>query len=166
LDLLQSDLPDRLPLVVMMEKRELNGNPWVDHQWKAVGVAVDSQRAIPHASGGRVHESDGIIQELYTGFVMELQIDECESYYHNLLSPQPRCYVVATIDDEQVPVPRLVSLSFDEAHAYMEGEEELFTVDVPAELYRWSEAFVLQHYVPEKRHKRKRRDWNRDQNSA
>ena len=73
--------------------------------------------------------------------------------------PEPRCYVIATRDESEVPLPRLVTLSFDEAHAYMEGEGELFAVAVAPELYRWTEAFVLANYVPEKRRKRKRTNW-------
>ena len=44
----------------------------------------------------------------------------------------------------------------------MEGEAELFVVEVAPELYRWVEAFVLAHYVPEKRRKRKRANWSED----
>ena len=57
---------------------------------------------------------------------------------------------------------QLLTLSFDEAHAYLEGDENLYTVPMPPEIYRWVEAYVLAHYVPEKRTKRKRRDWHRD----
>jgi hypothetical protein len=64
--------------------------------------------------------------------------------------------------NDEAPVPFLVSLSFDEAHAYLEGEEQVYDVDVPAELYRWTEAFVLKHYVPEKRRKRQRKDWRQE----
>jgi len=88
-----------------------------------------------------------------------LYVDECESYYHNLLAKTPRCYVIARRDEDAVPVPFLVSLSFDEAHAYLEADDEVFEVDMPPEIYRWTEAFVLHHYTPEKRVKRKRQNW-------
>jgi hypothetical protein len=59
-----------------------------------------------------------------------------------------------------VPRPFLVSLSFDEANAYLETDDvDVFPVAMPPELYRWIEAFVLAHYVPEPRRKRKRDDW-------
>ena len=61
-----------------------------------------------------------------------LHVDECESYYYNLVSDSPRAYVVAhSADDERQPQPFLVSMSFDEAHAYLEGEDEIYAVDVP-----------------------------------
>ena len=96
---------------------------------------------------------------MYGGFSVSLFIDECESYYHNLMSPVPRSYVVARMDDNDIPTPFLVSMSFDEAHAYLEGDEEVYDVDIPPELYRWTEAFVLAHYAPKKRVKRKRQNW-------
>ena len=162
MDSLQTELPDRLPLVVIMQRRVIENNPWIDHLWEAVAVTVDSRRLDGDGPCRRVREADGCTQELHRGFNLQLQIDECESYYHNLLSPRPRCYVVASLERDE-PVPRLVTMSFDEAHAYMEGGEELFTVDVPPELYRWTEAFVLQHYVPRQRKRRKREAWHEAQ---
>jgi hypothetical protein len=50
-------------------------------------------------------------------------------------------------------------MSFDEAHAYVEGDDEIYDVDIPPELYVWVEAYVLINYVAEKRKKRKRVDW-------
>ena len=163
LDPLQAELPTSLPLVVVMERRQIADNRWTDASWRAIGVTVD-----PEPSGARVlrRRLDGgneVQHELHSGFQLQLQKDECESYYHNLLSPHPYCYVVASIGEEMLPLPRLVTLSFDEAHAYMEGGEELYTVDMPAEIYRWAEAFVLQNYLPERRNKRKRRAWTQEQ---
>ena len=54
---------------------------------------------------------------------------------------------------------KFVSLSFDEAHAYLEGDDTVYAVDIPPELYRWTESFVLTHYCPQQMKKRKRRDW-------
>jgi hypothetical protein len=44
----------------------------------------------------------------------------------------------------------------------METDEIVETVAMPPELYRWAERFVLEHYVPEKRKKRKRDNWKED----
>jgi len=159
-DLEDPKLPDGFPLAVIMERSALPGNPWVDHSWRAVGVVVDGD-----GGGGRSEAGIGAttLQVLHHGFQVHLFVDECESYYHNLLAPRPCCYVIASVDEEEVPVPRFVSLSFDEAHAYLEGEEELFSVDMPGELYRWVEVFVLANYVPVKRTKRKLKNWSEEQ---
>jgi hypothetical protein len=106
-----------------------------------------------------IHQEGSVSRYIYSGFTLRLHEDECESYYYNLLSSQPRCYVVANLDDQGKPEPFLVSLSYDEAHAYLEGDETVYSVPIPAELYRWTEAYVLDHYVPQKRSKRRRSDW-------
>ena len=68
-------------------------------------------------------------------------------------------YVVMRRSDASLPGPVLVTPSFDEANAYSEGDDDVETVDKPAELVQWLEAFVIENYVPEKRKKRKRRAW-------
>ena len=138
-------------------------SPWADDNWQAVGISAgDSAQAAGDQTPVKILEKGGVRQFLYPGFQVALYVDECESYYHNLISPMPRCYVVADTDVDEVPTPIMVSLSFDEAHAYLEGEHVVYAVEMPAELYRWSEAFVLAHYVPEKKKKRKLNDWKGD----
>lgn len=155
IDLQNPQLPDHFPVAVIMERIPVTGSLWIDHRWQAAGVVVDGQPEEAVRPAG-----DGAAQRvLHHGFRVRLFVDECESYYHNLVSPTPRCYVIASLDEAQTPVPRRISLSFDEAHAYLEGEDELYSVEMPPELYRWMEAFVLAHYVPRKRTKRKLRDW-------
>lgn len=156
-------LPACFSLAVIMERSALSGNRWASHTWRAAGVVVDGG-----ADGGRSEAGGGatVLRVVHRGFQVRLFVDECESYYHNLLAPRPSCYVIASADDAGVPVPRFISLSFDEAHAYLEGEEELFSVDMPAELYRWMEAFVLANYVPVKRTKRKLKNWREEPGRA
>jgi hypothetical protein len=162
-DLNDPKLPDCFPVAVIMERTAVSGNPWIDHPWQAVGVAVDGE---PDREEIPVDGKGATRRVLHHGFLVRLFVDECESYYHNLLSPSPSCYVIASLDLDDVPIPRYISLSFDEAHAYLEGEEELFSVDMPPELYRWTEAFVLAHYVPQKRTKRKLKNWSEEGRSS
>lgn len=154
------EIPNSFSVAVMMERSTVTNNPWIDHQWNAVAVTVDSGRPVRAARRLQVYKENGLVRELHRGFEITLHIDECESYYHNLISEEPRCFVIAMRDESETPVPKLVTLSFDEAHAYLECEGELFAVEIAPELYRWSEAFVLANYVPEKRRKRKRTDWS------
>ena len=144
-----------------MQRTPIAGNPWVDCRWEAVGVTVGRREEQGEAGALLIHNTPESRQVLYPGFELSLHVDECESYYHNLIAPRPCCYVVVRADEEEVPVPALVSVSFDEAHAYLEADEDVFPVDLAPELYRWTEAFVLKHYVPKKRTKRKRNDWKR-----
>ncbi len=147
-----------MPVTVVLERRPARGQPWIDTLWSAVGVVVAAAPADPARAVRR--EADGSARYLVGGLRLHLYPDECESYYYNLLSPRPRCYVVAHAEnDGDRPEPFLVTMSFDEAHAYLEGGDEIYAVAVPPEVYRWTEAYVLTHYAPQKRRKRKRQDW-------
>ena len=156
-----ADLPGCFPINVVMERRPAEVSPWVDHVWNAVGVTVGNTLDSQHES--RVeHQQDGLQLHVYPGYQVRLHVDECDSYYHNLMAPSPSCYIVVRQDeDDDQPRPFIVTLSFDEAHAYLEGDDTVFAVDLPAELYRWTESFVLTHYCPEPLKKRKRKDWRK-----
>ena len=158
LDDFDHKLPEQLTVSAVMEKRVCD-NPWVDYSYRAIGVVV--------GESGQDKQIKSIFQDgevehfLVTGLQLRLHEDECESYYHNLMSPKPGCFIVAeeTNDLDEMPVPYLVSLSFDEVHAYLEGDEEVYAVEIPAELYQWAEAYILTHYAAEKKIKRKRKNW-------
>jgi hypothetical protein len=152
-------LPHSFSVTLIMQESPCE-NPWIDASWDAIGILPEPKDKAEQPPAVEVIEAHaGIKQHLYRGFTLRLHVDECESYYHNLLAPSPSCYVVASVADDGTPRPKLVTLSFDEAHAYLEGEESLYTVPMPPEIYRWTETFVLAHYVPVKRTKRKRQDW-------
>jgi len=149
------------PVSVILERRPATSR-WIDHVWSAVGITVGRQEG---RGGPRlIREERGVTHYLVGGLEVALHVDECESYYYNLVSDNPRAYVVAHAEDANArPQPFHVSMSFDEAHAYLEGEDQIYAVDVPPELYRWTESFVIANYFPEKRRKRKLRDWSADE---
>ncbi len=154
-------LPQRKTVSVIMEKRATD-NAWIDYSYRAIGVVVgegDEDRQT------RKIFTDGEVEHhLVTGLTLKLYEDECESYYHNLMSPKPGCFIVAdeTNDLDEMPLPYLVSMSFDEVHAYLEGDEQVYAVEIPAELYQWAEAFILTHYVATKKVKRMLKNWKQE----
>ncbi len=152
------------PVSVILERRPATSR-WADYVWEAVGITVGRQ---PGDREPRlIREDQGIAHYLVGGLDVALHVDECESYYYNLISDHPRAYVVAHAEDTiQQPQPFRVSMSFDEAHAYLEGDDQIYAVDVPPELYRWTEAFVIANYFPEKKRKRKLRDWSAGDSEA
>ena len=159
-------LPNQMPISVVMEKTP-SKHKWIDFSYKAIGVIAGNiveQDLLGVGQGNvvkKIYEQNGVERYLYSGLILKLFVDECESYYHNLMSPEPGCFVVAeSMDDpEQMPIPYLVSLSFDEVHAYLEGDEQVYAMDIPPELYKWTEAFILTNYVAIKKTKRKLKDW-------
>lgn len=156
---LNDELVEGFPVSAIMESRP-SISSWLATSWRIIGIVVGWRESPDDGKPVAVNANGEVTRYLCNGLRVALYKDECESYYYNLISPKPRCYVVAHVENyDQPPDPFLVTLSFDEAHAYLEGEDDIYDVDVPAELYRWVEAFVLAHYAPEKRIKRKRKDW-------
>ncbi len=158
-------LPRQKAVSVIMEKRAID-HAWVDYSYRAIGVVVGE-------SGGdrqikKIFTDGEVEHHLITGLVLELHEDECESYYHNLMSPKPGCFIVAeeTNDPDEMPLPYLVSMSFDEVHAYLEGDEQVYAVEIPAELYQWAEAFILTHYAATKKVKRKLKNWKQESGAS
>ena len=154
----QAELPGELPVSIIMESRP-SISEWANEYWQAVGVTVGSHTDDANDEPSKIYDELGVKRYLHPGFRLKLHVDECESYYHNLVSPLPRCYVITEVDDDQAPQPLLVSMSFDEAHAYLEGDDDIFAVDIPPEVYVWTEAFVIANYFPEKKVKRKLNNW-------
>jgi len=156
------NLPHSFPVSVIMESRP-SKSQWIDETWNGVGVVAQSGT---NKNDIKVIEQGEVKQVIYGGLEINLHLDECESYYHNLMSPEPGCFIVAREEDEEgdetdIPIPFLVTMSFDQAHAYLEGDDTIYSVALPPELYRWVEAYILENYSAEKRTKRKRKDWKK-----
>ena len=78
LDPLLTHLPSRFPVAVLMERSSLTNNRWIDHQWKAVAVTVDSAQPAPADLRQVVYREPGVLQEIHRGFEIVLKNDECE----------------------------------------------------------------------------------------
>jgi len=155
-------IPHSFPVSVIMESRP-SQNKWVDEVWDGVGIVSQSGTTRDDV---KVIDQGEVKQVIYGGLKINLHLDECESYYHNLMSPKPGCFIVAREEDEdgeetEIPIPFLVTMSFDEAHAYLEGDDIVYAVPIPPELYSWVEAYIVENYSAEKRIKRKRKDWKK-----
>jgi len=149
------------PISVIMVFREPGDQQWDVGRWDVAGVIAgeslidDERECVP------MHIESSNRQFLWPNFCLELFRDDAGSYYHNLKGVEPRVFVLCRESDSGRLEPFMVTLSYDEAAAYTEVEEEVFAVPMPPEVYRWVENYVLEHYVPEKRRKRKRVDWKR-----
>ena len=56
-------------------------------------------------------------------------------------------------------MPSLVTADQDEAMSHQEGDDQVFSTAMPAEIYGQLERFVVENYKPEMKKKRKRTDW-------
>ena len=151
--------PDRFPVSVVMERRRLTDNPWVSESWRLVGITPGALAGPGPSEPRLLVEGESASQYLWTGHEVRLFPDEAESYYHNLTVERPCCYVMTRPRPDGMPRPEFVTLSFDAGQAYQEGGETLYSAPLPPALYRAVEAYVLAHYVPERRRKRERTNW-------
>jgi hypothetical protein len=128
---------------------------------EAIGVVAGQFPADSGIHKRLIHSDADSEQFLWTGLTLSLHKDDSESYYSNLMGEKPSVFIVCRLEDERLQ-PFLLTLSYDEADSYMEVDEAVSAVAMPPEIYRWCETFVLAHYVPEKKRKRKRDNWKQD----
>lgn len=155
---LQENFPQQFYVSVITEKHAVKQHPWLTERWRVVGIALAHEKQAVQRLPMRVSEQEA--HYLWQGFVLQLHPDEVESYYHNLMANTPKLFVVCRPNANNTePQPFLVTLSHDEASAYLEADAEVHDVPIPAEIYRWAEYYVLEHYVPAEPKKRHREDW-------
>jgi len=129
-------------------------HPWADLNWSLLGLipSLSETELQQAAEQGDVHYWSDLALQLYPL--------HCDAYYHNLVSQQPKVYLVCNQDEKNKPQPLLLTVDYDEAASYMETGEQVFNANLPVELCQWLEQFVLTHYQPEKPKKRRRENWH------
>jgi hypothetical protein len=153
--------PDRaIPVAVIMGRREISGGAWRVPSWRAVGV-VSGEHFVNRAARGEPVAAAGEEQQfLWTGLTLELYRDAAESYWSNLVGEKPALFVRCQEDADMLPIPVAVSADQDEAGAGIEGDDSVFAVAIPPEVYQALERFVVEHFVPREPKKRKRKNWS------
>ena len=159
---------DRLPVSVLVERRLASNGRWSQYQWYCIDV-ICGQEAAGEARGCTLVSEDADSDSsryLWSGLEIELFKDGCESYWYNLLSDKPYLFVICfhdqELDDDEDPQalePILVTPNQDEANAHMESEDLVFSLPMPEQIIEWVERYVMDHYAPVIKKKRKRRNW-------
>ncbi len=142
--------------VAVVMDREANPNQW--EAWRFSVVDVVAHEAAFGAEP-RVLRDDGKREtSLFPGFELALFADEAEGYYLNLNSGAPVWFVVWRSDDEDPSKAwaERVSLSYTEAGRWLDAQERVDNVPLPAELAAWLQAYVDVHYRPEVKKERRR----------
>jgi len=152
--------PSRFEVTVVLTQEPVSNNRWVNSSWRVAGVVHG--RHLGASAVGNPND-DRARQKLCPGLWLRLHPDEAESYYHNLMAAVPQLYVVTRSESlGAIPDPFHVTASFDEAHAYLEGDDDVHQVPLPEEVLPWIERFVLKYYEPRARRKRRRQDWKEE----
>jgi len=107
-----------------------------------------------------ISDVEDIRQVLWTGFTLEFFRDGGESYWHTLVGEQQELFVVCQDDEDGQFTPILVTADYDEAMAYQEADDTIFSAPMPEKVYLVIERFVLENYAPAKKTKRKRKKWH------
>jgi len=131
-------------IAVIMERRAL-ANRWQAQTWEAIGIVADPGDA---ATPRLLLQDDTRAQWLHGGFELKLYRDEAENYYLNLSAAQPCVFVVWRME-EDLAVPKFVTVSYGEAARFMDASEQVDNVPMPRDMGDWLGDFVNQHYKPE-----------------
>jgi len=134
-----------ISVAVIMQRLALN-NKWCSEKWEAMGI-------IPDTGGGNkdwrvLYESAREKQVLFPGFDVTLYRDEAEGYYLNLSSPQPKVFV-AWRPQENLAVPYIVTVSYNEAARWMDSNEHVDAVPMAPDIADWLSNYVREHYKPQ-----------------
>ncbi len=153
-----------IPIGVIMAKEAFD-NPWVDHIWKANGIALEFPSDI--------HWKKLSSSEKSTHYIVSSQLQlfrgETESYLSNINDEEPSIYVILRDNDddldgasdetsEDVPLEvHLVTASPFEAQDYLDtGEDIVERIPMPDALLTQIKTFIAEHHEEEKFKKRKR----------
>lgn len=146
-----------IPVAVVLEKKIVRGKGWSVPEWNLVGV-LGGEHGANDASEPVLVRDDGD-QYLWRGYRLNLYLDSCESYWHNLTGELPSLFVICTETQSGELQPMIVTADGLEASASTEGDDKVFRAPIPPEIYLRIEKFVVDNYVPRERKKRKRRNW-------
>ena len=163
-------LPASFPVSVLMERHLVHSGPWSEYQWECVEVVVGEKVQGEHAECTLVSDDGECARFIWSGLQISLHKDGCESYWYNLQSETPYLFVICFHDevpeDESMAVqPFIVSSNQDEANSHLESEDLVYSVPMPETLIDWLERFVVDHYEPFIKTKRKRRNWSEEAES-
>jgi hypothetical protein len=145
--------------VAVIMRRERTANRWQPWQWVLEDVVPQES---PFGSQPRLLlKSDDQERWLHPGFTVELFRDDAEGYYLNVTTPAPCWFVLwrmeeqASVADEPIPRPAMVSLSYHDAGRWLDAQEAVEQVPAPPQVIEWMRAFAEEHYRIEPK-KRKR----------
>ena len=152
-----------IPVAVLLQQKIVQGKGWSVPEWNVVGVLGGEHSGSEVSEPVLVRDEDS--QYLWGGYRLNLYLDSCESYWHNLTGEQPSLFVICTETRDGGMQPLIVTADGLEASASTEGDDRVFRAPIPPELYLRIEKFVVDNYVPRERKKRKRQKWTEGERS-
>ncbi|MDO8652808.1 MAG: DUF3305 domain-containing protein [Undibacterium sp.] len=153
------DKSTSLPFSVsIVMQRVMLHNRWQSFQWKLLevlpessGVSVATVRAL------LMHEHDA--RWLFSGFSVDLFVDETPGYFLNLSADTPCWFVMWRFDEVdglELAIPKSITLSYNEAARWMDAGEQVDTLELSEEVAAWLATYTQEYFQPESKKKRKR----------
>ncbi|MGH8751758.1 MAG: DUF3305 domain-containing protein [Burkholderiales bacterium] len=134
-------------VAVIMERQALDSK-WCSEKWEAKAVIPDADAGDGDKQWRVLSEDASQKQVLFTGFDITLHRDEAQGYFLNMTAPQPKVFV-AWRQHNEMAVPYIVTVSYDEAARWMDSSENVDPVPMPNEIAQWLDAYVQENYKPE-----------------
>jgi len=147
-----------------VERKRRDDKSWSIDHWSVTGLLpAQASKGFERTT---LQDDGHLSQYSCRGYDVALYLNDIESYHFNLEGESPWIFVIgeyADAEDEAGEiVPLLVTLSYGEAASYMETDSLLFNLPIPGEIQLWVERYVLDHYRPVEKKKRKRQRWQQD----
>ena len=150
-----------IEVAVVMRRERIQGamSRWQEWRWVLDDVVNDELGF--GAAPRLLYRDDSGERWLHPGLRVELFKDDAEGYELNVTTPAPCWFVLwrmedeASVADEPMARPVVVSLSYHDAGRWLDAQETVEQVPAPAPVLQWLQAFIDEHYQPEvKRRKR------------
>ena len=158
------DTPTQLsiPIAVILNRTIDSSKKWAYPSWSVYAV-VTGENIQGHDQRVTVHDDGQTKRYFWGGLNLQLFKDGSEGYWYNLLSDSPYLFVVCNgeLSDRQIE-PRYVTANQDEATGHLEAEDLVLSIHMPSAIRDVLERYVICHYKPVKKKKRKRKDWLED----
>lgn len=124
--------------------------------WQIAGVVAGEHFASPDRECALVRSGASGKLFLWRGFSLRLHPAQAEDYALNLGSGEPQVFVIARFTPERGVEPLEVTVSLDRAQSLdsteLRGAEEIvLSAAMPAEVGRWLESFIAEHYQPRRK---------------
>ncbi len=138
-------------ICVVMEKVAID-NRWQPFKWQPSGILPDDGS---RSGAVNLGEREGLMQVLWPGFVLQVFPDEAEGHYLNVTAPEPRVFVMYRFDEQTTDAfPHSVTLSYNEAARWMDAQEKVDGVAMPAEIFAALSDWVRDNYKPPEKKQR------------
>jgi hypothetical protein len=147
---------EAIQIAIVMQRVRLN-NRWQSYQWRPVEVVANT--ALPTGTARCLRDDEDDMRWLFTNFDVKLFSDEAEGYFLNISSPAPCWFIMWRTEDiegMEVAVPKVVTLSYNEAARLMDGGEQVDTLPASETIIERLTAFAQSYYHPEPKRKRRK----------